>query len=368
MMLLTASLTFFSCVRLDSPELITPLGGEVLLTATPEFIWHGVPYARFYSTQLSRNADFSESLDTLIFDDTTFVMADTLLLGQTYYWRVSAHNAQGTESDPSGVESFKVKEGVDLNTPPASDSTARPSFSWSSFPQASSYSFELSLYADFRETYFDSSFSTTSLDWSDSLPPATYYWRVRAFDSGEPISSWSVVRRLVTYRLIDTYFPLYLGREQTFEWTHIVADSNTTTEVVDTVDIDVYEVTFRVKDTFWEKNRLYWVISDTLWDVGDTFSITHDSIFSLVYYMGALFPSDDEASGFESWRRLPFEIINDSSGLIHTWKNHGTRGASGYDSIGILRLPGQGVVRMVHFTSDVPIESFNWTLDSLELK
>jgi hypothetical protein len=353
------------CTRVEVPELISPVGGETLLTSTPEFIWHPAPSARSYAIQISRDSLFAESIDTLVYSDTSFILADTLELGQEYHWRVVTRTAQGAESEPSEPETFYIQKGIQLLTPTESDSTAWPEFSWEPFSGASAYHLLLSRYADFSQPFLDTTLVVTSLELSDSLPPATYFWNVQAREADGFVSSPSPTRRLVSYRLADTYFPLYIGRVQQFRFVHQKGTYNTLskdTTVLSSTDT-IFDLT--VSDSFWEGGRLYWTLSDTLWDVGDTLSIHHDSVFSPHRFMGGLYPEDGTV--FLSWQDLSFKVVHLDPDIIF-YRKSGTFGATDYDSTAIVRSPGLGTVLMIRCTADIPADSLcYWELDSLEL-
>jgi len=372
-----AALLALFCTRLEVPELLSPADGETLLTATPEFIWHPASNARSYSVEISAEESFAETIDSIVFKDTSFILADTLKLGQKYHWRVTARNLQGVESAPSEPETFRVQEGVELLTPAESDSTAWPEFSWESFPGASSYNFVLSSYADFREPFFDTTTGSTSLQWPDSLAPATYFWRVQAFDADQPLSSWSVVRKLVGYRLKDTYFPLYLGRKQIYEWAelegfYLLGDP----DEWDTTGWDTTQVSITVKDTFWREDRLFYVfapgsgeVNDTLpvqlWDVGDTVAIRHDTVFSPVYPLGKLYPHHEDV--FLGWSDFELETFlnGDTLMMVH---EEGYHHYARHDSLKILRLPGQGTVyQQYYWATLVSSDTHDWKITKMVL-
>ncbi len=366
-----AALLALFCTRLEVPELLSPADGETLLTATPEFIWHPASNARSYSVEISAEESFAETIDSIVFEDTSFILADTLKLGQEYHWRVTARNLQGDESDPSQAWSFKVKEGVKLLTPEPFDSTAFPEFSWESYPGASSYNFVLSSYADFREPFFDTTTGSTSLQWPDSLAPATYFWRVQAFDADQPLSSWSVVRRLVSYRMADTYFPLYVGRSQTYNWFHGEGIFRIGDPVWDTTVWTIEQVTITVDDVTSEGTRFIWTLSDSLWDVGNIVAVEQDSLFGAHFFMSKLYPED---TIFRIWHDSIFDVSWNAETLIihfHWGRRYEGSAVGAFDTIGIMRLPGQGVVRELFYRERIITASENensWTIDSLELR
>jgi hypothetical protein len=365
------------CARLDQPELISPSQGEILLSANPEFVWHPVPNARSYAVEISPQSGSSESTDTIIYSDTSFLLGDTLKLGQEYHWRVTARNLQGDESDPSQTWSFKVKEGVELVTPGPRDSTAWPVFTWQSYAGADSYRLAVSCYADFREPFLDTSLETSSFTYPDSLYPATYYWRVLAVSGSQAVAPWSVVRRLVGYRLKDTYFPLFLGRKQLYEWAelegfYLLGDP----DEWDTTGWDTTQVSITVKDTFWREGRLFYVlapgsgkVNDTLpvqlWDVGDTVAICHDTVFSPVYPLGKLYPYHEDV--FLGWSDFELEAFLNADTLMMVYEE-GYHHYARHDSLKILRLPGQGTVyQQYYWATLVSSDTHDWKITKMVL-
>jgi hypothetical protein len=372
-----AALLALFCTRLEVPELLSPADGETLLTATPEFIWHPASNARSYSVEISTEESFAETIDSIVFEDTSFILADTLKLGQEYHWRVTARNLQGDESDPSQAWSFKVKEGVKLLTPEPFDSTAFPEFSWEAYSGADAYRLVVTRYVDFTELFLDTTINITSFTYPDSLAPATYFWRVQALSASKPVAPWSVVRRLVGYRLKDTYFPLYLGRKQVYEWAelegfYLLGDP----DEWDTTGWDTTQVTITVKDTFWREDRLFYVlapssgeVNDTLpvqlWDVGDTVAIYHDTVFSPVYPLGKLYPHHEDV--FLGWSDFELETFLNGDTLMMVYEK-GYHYYARHDSLKILRLPGQGTVyQQYYWATLVSSDTHDWKITKMVL-
>ncbi len=360
-----AGLAAVSCTSLHPPGLISPAGAEGLLTTTPEFTWHPAGNARSYLVEISTDRDFTETIDTMIFADTSFVLADTLVPGQDYYWRISSRTAQGAESDASDEETFYVKDGVKLLTPEASDSAAWPEFSWESYPGAVTYRFLISRYADFMEVLLDTTIDSTSLAWPDSLAPATYFWYVQAFDGNQHVSAPSVVRRLVTYRMADTYFPLYVGRRQTFNRIMGSGTYNISTNEIDTTDWEVSTWEIEVNSTFTYAERLYWSLSDTFWDVGSVFSLHHDSIFSPVFFAAELYP--DDSGDFRTWSDTMFSTAWLAE-TLNVYFSLGDSGLSYFKHIRTKRLPGQGTVEQYYRLENI-IDSVthSWFVDHMHI-
>jgi len=361
-----AGLAAVSCTGLHPPGLISPAGAEGLLTTTPEFTWHPAGNARSYLVEISTDRDFTETIDTMIFADTSFVLADTLVPGQDYYWRISSRTAQGAESQASEAETFYVKDGIQLLTPEASDSIAWPEFSWESYPEAVTYRFLISRYADFREVVLDTAIGSTSLAWPDSLPPASYFWYVQASNENQLISPPSEVRRLVSYRMADTYFPLEVGRTQTYtrvyaEGTFFLGDTGW-----DTTIWDVEQVTLTVDNVDEDDNRFSWILSDSLfWDIGSSVSVEQDSLYTSIFTMSGLFPA--ESSTFRSWQDSTYSVFYSNETLMID-STKGNKGTGEYHRTVISRLPGKGLFRQIYYHEHIDSgDTHIWTLDSLEL-
>jgi hypothetical protein len=362
------SLLTLCCSTMVAPVPVSPKEGAVVLSSTPEFVWESVPNARSYHVEISRSQNFTEAIDTIIFSDTSFVVGDTLELGTKYYWRVSAKSTQGEESAPSAPAEFITKEGVEILTPALSDSTNVPLFSWKPYPGAQTYNFLMSPYADFSDNIIDTSISLTSLSLPDSLAPATYYWRVQAFSAGNPVSSPSQTRRIVGYRLKETYFPFELGMSFTYQYSYGAGELVLPGPIYDTSIWQIKTLVVSVEDTFTEKSRLYWVLSDTFWDIGDTVSVKEDSLFSLVYFLSKLYP-DSGSKAFTTWHKSSYDLAFISDTLLISYVT-GSREGAFYDSIRIERLKGKGAVRQLRYTErlDGGTGKHYWEVSLFELQ
>jgi len=342
-----ASIFFaISCSTITAPELISPANGKVVLSNTPKFIWHSTSSIRYYIVQISATQDFKTHIDTLLFGDTSFVLQDTLSLGKKYYWRVIAATIQNQESPPSDIGIFKTDSGIIILTPTPADSTSQPSFSWKPFKQANFYRLMVSDKPDFSDTLIDTTTSNTSLKLNSPLEQKTYFWRIRGLVSGKPLTPWSAIRRLVAYRLTDTYFPLHWGRVQKFEQLHASGKFTPDANTWDTTLWKVDTISVSITDTFTQEGRFFYALSDTFYDIGYQLSIHHDSIFTSNFYMGNLFPS--EFQYFKNWQDTAFTVRyhNDT---MYMFSRHGTPVSSGYDSTVIVRLPAKGVIKQAYY-------------------
>jgi fibronectin type 3 domain-containing protein len=133
---------------------------------------------------------------------TSYTPSSNLAENTTYYWRVRAESSCGS-SNWSSVWSFAT--GSPCTTPSApslispvnyaTNSDLRPTFSWSSASQATSYTIQASTSSSFSSYIIYQSVSTVSYTSSSNLVEnTTYYWRVRAESScgnSEWSSTWS---------------------------------------------------------------------------------------------------------------------------------------------------------------------------------
>ncbi len=358
------ALAVLACTNLETPVPVSPEDGETVYTSNPLLIWQKVPEVRSYLVQISGSVDFSESIDTVVFEDTSVVILDSLELGSNYYWRVSARNAQGAESEPSAMLRFKVSEGVELLSPSPQDSTAWPEFTWKAFPGASSYELSISRLPDFKELVKDTTLTTTAYKPQDSLFPATYYWRVQGFSGGNEVSSPSLARRLVTYLLKESYFPLHSGYSVLFEYTEGSGIRDHFNNV-DTTSWKQETIPLKVETSYTQGGRLYFEFSDTLlWDVGDIAGIESDSLFTSSLILGELYPR--KGSLFCNWHdsALTVSFISDT---LHLERKVGSPGGL-YDSVSILRRPALGTVFEMHYKERIKTDSlFDWNVYIIRL-
>lgn len=358
------ALAAVACTRIEPPVPVAPAEGEGVFTANPQLIWHSSLQVRSYLVQVAVTRDFSESIDTIVFEDTSIVILDSLELGSDYYWRVSARNAQGAESEPSAPVRFSVARGVELLTPGAQDSTAWPEFSWKAFPGASSYTLSLSRYPDFHELFWDTTLAATTCEPADSFFPATYYWQVQAFSGGEEVSSPSLARKLVTYLLRESYFPLYSGYSVRFEYT---TGSGTRDHFnnVDTTSWEQDTVPLEVETSYTQDGRLYFELSDTLlWDLGSVVGLESDSLFTPDLVLGELYPG--EGSVFRSWHDSLL-AVSFMSNTLHLERKFGSPGGL-YDSVSILRLPKTGTILQTRYHEEIKTDSlFDWNVYIIRL-
>lgn len=359
-----ATILLLFCSGLEQPVLVSPSDGEALMTANPEFSWNAVPDARSYLFQISTDDDFNNPIDTLIYSDTTFVLGDTLDLAGTYYWRITARTLQGDESVPSEAWSFMVKEGVTIHSPGTSDSTAYPLFSWSPFTGSDFYQLQVSRYADFRELYFDTNLADTSFSFSDSMEPGTFFWQLRASLTETPVTPWSRVRRLVTYRLSDSYFPMHAEYSASFIVVEGDGTYNIQTGEWDTTEWKTSQFEIGFDSTYEEDGNLFRVFTDTFWDVGFELTARHDSLFTPYFFIAKLYPDTAADTTFLIWSDTTYSVQWRGDTLRIYWQSPlSDSGSAYYKHIQIMRLPGVGVIEQyLRLENIAGVNTHSWKL------
>lgn len=185
---------------------MTPDDGEVV-TSQPEFTWSKAVGAETYTLTVSKNKDLSNPIIKKEgLTDTKYTATESLHLGDTYYWSVSAVNKNGSVTVSHDVKySFLVGEsaqvpgqfGPYLPSAGAKNEEVKPELKWSTAYQADSYHVIISKNKDFSNPVIDKTGVTTvretgqfgkasqgyyqvkeSLDYN-----TTYYWMVYAENS-----------------------------------------------------------------------------------------------------------------------------------------------------------------------------------------
>jgi len=185
--------------------LLSPVGGaQITYAATPLTLsWAPVAGARKYLVSVATDP----SLGSLITINgqarpietsaTTFTPAAALAPG-TYYWGVTALDAEGNRGVPSAAGSF-TWAWPSATTPQVADLASAPElfdprFSWDPVPGAARYEVEINPSVDFAP---GSKVCCTGTTLATSLSPTKvfhdnkYYWRVRAIDLDGNAGVWN---------------------------------------------------------------------------------------------------------------------------------------------------------------------------------
>jgi hypothetical protein len=223
-------------------QLVAPANAANVPSRRPPFDWSDVPGASGYNIQVARTANFATLLRNTAVASSTYTPATDLPAGAVLYWRVRA-KISGVYHSWSEVRSFKTANppSVPALKAPVSGVLLRdytPLLDWydSTLPVNSAYGFdhyELQLAANAAFTT-DVLIFTTAVgnraassyvipDGSTLTPNRTYYWHVRAFNTGGEYSSWSVSRNFRTVILPPSLIsPHNVGpvgsRKPAFDW------------------------------------------------------------------------------------------------------------------------------------------------------
>jgi hypothetical protein len=174
----------------SAPTLSAPSNGAVGVSVTPTLSWSTSSGATVYHLQVSKSAGFSP----LVYDDSTITATSRIMgtLGNdsTYYWRVRAGNTFGWSSFSStwSFTTVPLPPAIPTLLSPADVATGisvTPTLAWNASSGATTYQIQVSKDVGFGTTVFsDSTITSTSQSVGPLGNDTTYYWRVRARNTG----------------------------------------------------------------------------------------------------------------------------------------------------------------------------------------
>ena len=189
------------------PTLQKPTNGATLTFPSEplELNWSVVPGATKYLVRVATDPGlgslvWSEPFETAA---TSFTLNDPLASG-TYYWGITALDAEGHTGGSSSVASFAwvwpSTTDPDVTDLVAAPEVYDPRFSWDPVAGAAGYEVEVNFSSDWTESSkvccepIKGQISTlgTSLSPATVLANNTYYWRVRAIDPSNNAGVWNV--------------------------------------------------------------------------------------------------------------------------------------------------------------------------------
>ncbi len=193
------------------PNLVYPPNGQPIDDTTPDLTWQITSgNINYFHIQVSTQSDFSTlTCEDQSWPNTTYTpgngVCHELTNGQTYYWRVKAHDLNGSWSGWSQEWSFIVGTGTTALPVPVlitpenyhSSEDTTPDLSWDANGGDNNYyHVQISTVNTFSSTVCDhSTWQSTNYTPGNQdcqpLTPATYYWRVRAHDVGGQWSDWA---------------------------------------------------------------------------------------------------------------------------------------------------------------------------------
>jgi hypothetical protein len=172
-----------------SPALNNPADGSTGILNTQQFTWTSVPGAVLYTLQLSTDPNFT-TIDHAVNSGLTSTSVTAMAGSTNYYWRVLANNG-GHESVPTTSRSFTSATAAASLIYPADTSIGlpvNPVFQWSSVPNATSYTLQVSTSSTFTTqsmVYNTAGITGTSQQVNGLNPNTLYYWRVRSANGTE---------------------------------------------------------------------------------------------------------------------------------------------------------------------------------------
>jgi hypothetical protein len=160
------------------PSLISPNSVQVFYDQ-PTFSWTPTLGARRYRIQVAADPTFSNPLDDVITDATSYSSNTTYPADTVLYWRVRADDENLTGLSWSATGTFQKKLATPV--PSASNSTSSdmlPVWAWSAVQGASSYDITIDSPDGTHKDYSD--FRTPATSFLKMTGTGVFHWRVRA--------------------------------------------------------------------------------------------------------------------------------------------------------------------------------------------
>ncbi|MEI6520062.1 MAG: C10 family peptidase, partial [bacterium] len=185
-----------------APILAAPVDASTI-PAPITLSWQPVANAVRYTYALSTTTDVSNPIATASTATTSILISTQMVPGTTYYWHVTAIDANNTVSPWSSIWSYTVQNGAQqlvapVPTTPADNATVSGAISlgWQAIVNnASGYTYEIA-----NDAAFATPFETISINKNTTLTAliqtaltqgVTYYWHIRSDGPGGTFSPWS---------------------------------------------------------------------------------------------------------------------------------------------------------------------------------
>jgi hypothetical protein len=231
------------------PTLSSPANGAILLNRRPTFSWGAVSGATGYTIRVYRNSALTLLVGTYSATSATFTPTADLPANLTLWWRVQSKGLNGPSawSAPFSIHTANPPSIPVLVSPASNalttDYTPRLDWSNSTVPASTTFQkYELQLATDSTFTApssVDIAGPVTNSEYTpgvDLNPNTTYYWRVRAYNTGSEYSAWSLVRTFRTaiappILLTPADGALTTNRKPIFDWADMGGAKNYTIQV-----------------------------------------------------------------------------------------------------------------------------------------
>jgi hypothetical protein len=188
------------------PALLSPPNIGSGQPTNPTLSWSSAANALSYQVQVSVSPSFSTTVVSLTGITATSTPVTGLVNSTTYYWRVQAANTDGVSGWSSAWNFGTVAAPVVLpDTPvmnlPANGATGTGTsgvdLTWFAAANAELYQLQVSTVSNFFTTILDISGPGLSYTLNSLSLNTTYYWRIRATNSGGA-SPWAAARTFAT--------------------------------------------------------------------------------------------------------------------------------------------------------------------------
>jgi uncharacterized repeat protein (TIGR02543 family) len=175
-----------------TPTLSSPANGATNQSINPTLSWNSVTGAATYEVQVSMASNFATTIKDTTLTGTTLTIGP-LSNSTLYYWQVRANNTGGSSAWSTiwNFTTIVAASGTPTLSSPANGATNQfinpsLSLSWNSVTGALTYRLQVSTAPDFSSGIaYDDSTRTTNLQAISGLSNnTTYYWRVRAKNTG----------------------------------------------------------------------------------------------------------------------------------------------------------------------------------------
>lgn len=235
------------------PGSIFPAPAEQALTRRPMFKWEAVAGASSYTLEVSTSDTFASKTINRTVYGTNYIHTADLAANTLFYWRVRANGLNG----PSAYSQTRAFRTANPPSAPAPLSPASNALSQSVTPLLKWYPSSLPVGTEFHryeiEIANNAAFTTLVvlplqvegiLNTQVVTPPlangATYYWRVRAFNTGadgvggnadDQYSGWSAARSLRIAFAAPANLNVIFNPRPTFSWDAVERATSYTLQV-----------------------------------------------------------------------------------------------------------------------------------------
>ena len=237
----TANATTGSC----APVLVSPIGGVLVDSVQPTFVWEAVGGAAYYQIQISTSAAFSTYTVNARVYATSYTPTVALLANKIYYWRARAIGSFGTGDWASSTFMTPNPPPAPGLLVPAANALVTdysPVFDWKDVTAPTGttldhYQIQVASTAAFVTPVVDENvIASTFTPLTDLQPNTKYYWRVRAVNTLGHMGAWSQARYfrsaiLPTTLLSPADGASVLTLRPAFDWTDVSGASGYTLQI-----------------------------------------------------------------------------------------------------------------------------------------